>query len=127
MRQSFPLFSLVNIFFTWKSSLCVKKQKTKLPRLNCTSTPASETPNSYSGQGSEDGIFHLFHSSQLAIEIRILVDFLSAFFFFLNLNICFSSGLFNIALPKQNTCTIKGRERELGNAGLCHCSTDWSI
>lgn len=80
MIQSVPLFSLVSIFFTWKSSPYVKKQETKHPHLDFTFNPASETRKYCSGRVSHDGLSHLHYSSHLAIEMETLVDFLPAFY-----------------------------------------------
>ena len=112
MRQSFPLFSLVNIFFTWKSSLCVKEQETKLHRLDLTFTPASETPKSCHGQGSCDGISTI---SNPAIGHWNKDPCWFSFCYFLTSAFASVQGWLTFLCQNRTpTCTIKGRERELG-------------
>ena len=112
------LFSLVNIFFTWKSSPYVRKQETKHSHLDFTFTSASETPKYCSWAPFP---WWQFPSPLLQLFGHWNGDcYWSSFYFFKPQNMLLK-GLVDISVPKQNTCKIeKKRAREWGPFLLFH-------
>lgn len=93
MRQYMSLFSLVNIFFTWKSCLCVWKARKQSfifgldfisPSMNLQQTPVNQAPMI---------AFATFSTpANLTIRKGTLMDLLPLLLPFFDFRICFANG-----------------------------------
>lgn len=124
MRQSFPLFSLVNIFFIWKSSLCMKKTGNKAPSFGLYFYPCQWNTGIW--QRARLPWWHFYFSNPAIWPLKW--EFMLIFFlpFFLTSEFMIVKGW--LTFPCQNRTPVQQRrEKESWGLQTCRCSSDGAV